>query len=343
MPQIVALAIEGALASSLALPLEMLRAGAQHARAHMRSPSALAVCMAGTDCNTPTLSGGIRVQPDCPLEAVASADLVLMPSLWRNPAATVARHTAVAGWLRRVARTGARICSVGTGSYFPAAAGLLDGCAATTHWSFFADFAHRHPRAPLQRRQLVTRAGAFYCAASVNSAADLTLHFVSEFFGAAAARQVEGQFSPEIRRPLAPSGFGSPGAGAHPDETIRMAQDWMLANPGSALHMPELAARCGLATRTFNRRFRLATGTTPLAFMRQARLNLARDLLRQSNLAIGEIAHRCGYPDAAYFSRSFTAATGSTPQQYRARTRGKLFQAVRYVARTSLPAPHPRS
>lgn len=327
MPQIVALAIEGALASSLALPLEMLNAGAQHARAHAREAPSLHVRMVGTDTNTLMMAGGIRVQPDCTLEAVTEARLVLVPSLWRNPAATVLRHPRIAGWLRRLARAGAWICSVGTGSYFPAAAGLLDGCEATTHWSFFEDFAHRYPRVRLQRRRLVTRAGGFYCAASVNSAADLTLHFIGEFFGLAATHQVEGQFSPEIRRPLALSGTDLSGAGAHPDEAIRMAQDWMLASCGSVLHVPELAARCGLATRTFNRRFRAATGTTPLAFMRQARLELARDLLRQSNLTIGEVAHRCAYPDAAYFSRSFASATGSTPQQYRARTRGKLFQA----------------
>lgn len=327
MPRIVALAIEGALASSLALPLEMLNAGAQYTRAHSREAVPLGACMVSSTPETLTMSGGIRIRPDCSLDEVTRADLLLVPSLWRNPAATVARHPQVAPWLRRLARGGTWICSVGTGSYFPAAAGLLDGCEATTHWSFFEDFAHRHPSVRLQRRQLVTRAGAFYCAASVNSAADLTVHFIGEFFGAAAAHRVEGQFSPEIRRPLALSGTESPGTGAHPDEAVRMAQDWMLANRGARLHMPRLAAYVGLSTRTFNRRFRTATGMTPLAFMRQARLELARDLLRQSNLSIGEVAHRCAYPDPAYFSRSFASATGSTPQQYRTRTRGKLFQA----------------
>lgn len=326
MPRIIALAIEGALASSLALPLEMLHAGAQHARAHRRHADALDVCVAGEDGSTLTMSGALLLHPDSTLDLPAAADLVLVPSLWRNPAATVVREAHVTGWLRRTARAGARICSVGTGSYFCASAGLLDGCEATTHWSFFDDFAHRYPRVLLQRRRLVTRAGAFYCAASVNSAADLTLHFISEFYGTAAARQVESQFSPEIRRPLALSALSAGTAGGHPDEVIRMAQDWILANTGMPLRVPELAARCGLTTRTFNRRFLAATGTTPVSFIRQTRIDLARDLLRQSNLAIGEIAHRCGYPDAAYFSRSFAAAIGSTPLQYRLRTRGKLFQ-----------------
>jgi len=328
MVELVVLAIESALASSLVLPLEMLRAGAQHARAHARNAPALSVRVAAETPGAVTMSGVIRLEPDVPADAVQHADLVIVPSLWRSPSTTVERHPRSASCLRRLARGGARLCSVGTGSYFPAAAGLLDGRPATTHWSFFADFARRFPAVQLERRHLITRSGPFYCAASVNSAADLALHFVTEFFGTAAARQVESQFSPEIRSPFESHSYvqSEPGA-AHPDELIRLAQDWMTAHAGTRIGIPELAARVGLSTRSFNRRFRAAVGTTPLAFLRHARIELARDLLRQSNLGIGEIAARCGYPDVSHFSRTFSTATGTGPQAYRARTRGKLFLA----------------
>ncbi|MCP5320886.1 MAG: hypothetical protein H7A12_08690 [Pseudomonadales bacterium] len=210
------------MASSLALPLEMLRAGAQHAVAHMRSLSVLAVCMAGTDCNTATLSGGIRVQPDCPLEAVTGADLVLMPSCgatrchrcspYRCCGLAAPRRPYRCADLQR----GHRQC-------FPCRA--FDGCEATT-LVLLRDL-RRHPRVLLQRRQLVTRAGAFYCAASqLGSRPDPA--FRQRVLRRCGCTPVEGQFSPEIRRPLRAIGFRSPGAGAHPDETIRMAQDWML-------------------------------------------------------------------------------------------------------------------
>jgi transcriptional regulator GlxA family with amidase domain len=326
MIRVVVLAIEGALASSLVLPIEMLRAAAQHARAHSRQAPGLEVRVAAEQREVLTMSGVISLKADLAADAVQEAELIIVPSLWRAPAATVERHPRIGRALRRAARSGTRLCSVGTGSYFPAAAGLLDGRQATTHWSFFDDFARRFPAVQLQRRHLITRSGPFYCAASVNSAADLTLHFIGEFFGAAAARQVESQFSPEIRRPFGSHSLGEAESGAHPDEAIRMAQDWLLANPGAKLRVPELAARCGLGTRTFNRRFRTAVGTTPLVFLREARLELARDLLRQSNLGIGEIAHRCGYPDPGHFSRAFSGATGSSPQEYRSRARGKLFR-----------------
>ena len=217
---------------------------------------------------------------------------------------------------------------MGTGSYFPAAAGLLDGRAATTHWSFFGDFARRYPAVQLQRRHLITRSGNFYCAGSVNSVADLMVHFIRELFGAEAARQVEAQFSPEIRRPFEAHSFVEGEAGAHPDEAVWIAQDWMLAHLGEALRMPELAARCGISTRSLNRRFRAALGTTPLAFLQEARTAAARELLRASNLGVAEIAARCGFGSASHFSRSFTAHAGVSPQDYRRRVRGKLFSAA---------------
>jgi transcriptional regulator GlxA family with amidase domain len=227
-----------------------------------------------------------------------------------------------------LAASGTRICAVGTGSYIPAAAGLLDGRAATTHWSFFGDFARRYPAVQLQRRHLITRSGNFYCAGSVNSVADLMVHFIRELFGADAARQVEAQFSPEIRRPFEAHSFVEGEAGAHPDEAVWIAQDWMLAHLGEALRMPELAARCGISTRSLNRRFRAALGTTPLAFLQEARTAAARELLRASNTGIAEIAARCGFGSASHFSRSFTAHAGVSPQDYRRRVRGKLFSAA---------------
>ena len=137
MIRVIVLAIEGALASSLVLPIEMLRAAAQHARAHSRRAPALEVRVAAEQREVLTMSGVIGLQADLAADAVQEAELIIVPSLWRAPAATVERHPRIGRALRRAARSGSRLCSVGTGSYFPAAAGLLDGRQATTHWSFF--------------------------------------------------------------------------------------------------------------------------------------------------------------------------------------------------------------
>jgi transcriptional regulator GlxA family with amidase domain len=328
MRPIIVFAIEGALGSSLALPLEMLHAALQHRRARERRFALPEIRVVAERRGALSMSGSLRLLPDMLAARVQEAELAIIPSLWRTPQLTVSRHPGITACIRRLAASGTRICAVGTGSYIPAAAGLLDGRAATTHWSFFGDFARRYPAVQLQRRHLITRSGNFYCAGSVNSVADLMVHFIRELFGADAARQVEAQFSPEIRRPFEAHSFVEGEAGAHPDEAVWIAQDWMLAHLGEALRMPELAARCGISTRSLNRRFRAALGTTPLAFLQEARTAAARELLRASNTGIAEIAARCGFGSASHFSRSFTAHAGVSPQDYRRRVRGKLFSAA---------------
>ncbi len=328
MRPIIVFAIEGALGSSLALPLEMLHAALQHRRARERRFALPEIRVVAERRGALSMSGSLRLLPDMLAQRVQEAELAIIPSLWRTPQLTVSRHPGITECIRRLAASGTRICAVGTGSYFPAAAGLLDGRAATTHWSFFGDFARRYPAVQLQRRHLITRSGNFYCAGSVNSVADLMVHFIRELFGAEAARQVEAQFSPEIRRPFEAHSFVEGEAGAHPDEAVWIAQDWMLAHLGEALRMPELAARCGISTRSLNRRFRAALGTTPLAFLQEARTAAARELLGASNLGVAEIAARCGFGSASHFSRSFTAHAGVSPQDYRRRVRGKLFSAA---------------
>jgi transcriptional regulator GlxA family with amidase domain len=328
MRAIIVFAIEGALGSSLALPLEMLHAALQHRRARERRFALPEIRVVAERRGALSMSGSLRLLPDMLAARVQEAELAIIPSLWRTPQLTVSRHPGITQCIRRLAASGTRICAVGTGSYFPAAAGLLDGRAATTHWSFFGDFARRYPAVQLQRRHLITRSGNFYCAGSVNSVADLMVHFIRELFGADAARQVEAQFSPEIRRPFEAHSFVEGEAGAHPDEAVWIAQDWMLAHLGEALRMPELAARCGISTRSLNRRFRAALGTTPLAFLQEARTAAARELLGASNLGVAEIAARCGFGSASHFSRSFTAHAGVSPQDYRRRVRGKLFSAA---------------
>jgi transcriptional regulator GlxA family with amidase domain len=328
MRPIIVFTIEGALGSSLALPLEMLHAALQHRRARERRFALPEIRVVAERRGALSMSGSLRLLPDMLAARVQEAELAIIPSLWRTPQLTVSRHPGITQCIRRLAASGSRICAVGTGSYIPAAAGLLDGRAATTHWSFFGDFARRYPAVQLQRRHLITRSGNFYCAGSVNSVADLMVHFIRELFGADAARQVEAQFSPEIRRPFEAHSFVEGEAGAHPDEAVWIAQDWMLAHLGEALRMPELAARCGISTRSLNRRFRAALGTTPLAFLQEARTAAARELLGASNLGVAEIAARCGFGSASHFSRSFTAHAGVSPQDYRRRVRGKLFSAA---------------
>jgi transcriptional regulator GlxA family with amidase domain len=319
------LALQDALASSLTLPLEMFTAAADLARAGNRRAPALAHSIASIGGQPVTMAGGLVLQPDCDWQQIDQTDLVILPALWRNPRLHLRRYPGLPPWLRQLAARGTRLCAVGTSSYFLAEAGLLDQRPATTHWFYFEDFGHCYPHIQLKRHHLITEADGIYCAGSVNSVADLSVHFIDMFFGSRIARGVETQFSPEIRRPFESHAFNAERADVHDDELVIEAQDWLRAHHGEAVSIPALATHLGTSLRSLNRRFRRATGTSPQHYLQQCRLQTARELLQTSNLSIAELAIEAGYQDSSYFCRLFKRAMKQTPSDYRHAVRGKLF------------------
>ena len=315
-----------ALASSLTLPMEILGAAAQLAQRQQRGPRPLRFLLAGQTDSTVVLSSGLRLQPDCLLAELPPLDLLLLPAIWRSPRATL--RTLEHWWpsLRTIAAQGTRICSVGTASHLLAEAGLLDGRAATTHWHDFEHFARRYPAVELKTRHLITQSDNLYCVGSVNSIADFSVHMAELWFGSAVARAVEHQFSPEIRRPFRAAAWQDTQYTAHHDETVLQVQQWLQDALHQPLQLETLAQRLGISSRTLNRRFHQATGLSPQRYLSNLRLQTARELLRRSNLNIGEIAWRVGYQDAGYFAGWFRRGVGMTPGEYRAAVRGKLFQ-----------------
>lgn len=325
MPHISLLALPDALASSLTLPLEMFTAADNLARADRRRRVALHHVVAGIGADHVTTVGGLTLKPDADWRELGATDLLILPALWRNPRIHLRRYPQLLPWLRELAQRGTRLCAVGTSSFFLAEAGLLDGRPATTHWFYLDEFARRYPQITLKRHHLITEADGIFCAGSVNSVADLTVHFIEMFYGQRIARGTEAQFSPEIRRPFESNVFNPDNPGVHDDELVIEAQGWLRAHHTDDVRIAALAAQLGTSVRSLNRRFRLATGMTPLAYLQQHRIETARDLLRTSNLSIAEIALEVGYQDSGYFCRLFKQAMKQTPRDYRHAVRGKLF------------------
>ena len=331
MPHITLLALPDALASSLSLPMEMLAAADQLARASRAGGATFTplrhdcVGPGGTDIET---ASGLILKLSGDIDSIHATDLLIIPALWRSPLAVLRKHAYLVPWLQQMARGGAALCAVGTGSFLLAEAGLLDAQPATTHWFYFDQFAQRYPQVLLQRHHLITEAGKIFCAGSVNSVADLTIHFIELFYGRLLARKVEAQFSPEIRQPFASHAYSVGHDNVHADELIVQAQDYLRERCAETLHMPELAAILGISLRTLNRRFKRATGISPNSYLLQQRLRSARELLRTSNLSIAEVAVAAGYGDSDYFSRLFREAMKQTPRDYRESVRGKLFTVV---------------
>ncbi|MGK0499003.1 MAG: transcriptional regulator GlxA family with amidase domain [Oceanicoccus sp.] len=328
MRHITLLALPSSLLSSLSLPLEILNAAHELARLTNRRQAPLEVHVVSTEPGNIRSSGGLTIVADGRIEDIAHTDLLIMPSLWRNPQAVINQQHTLLPWLQHIARQDCRICAVGTSSYLLAEAGLLDDRAATTHWYYCDDFAQRYPRVALKRQHLITQADNIYCAGSVNSIADLMVHLIRQNYGQKISRQVEAQFSPEIRRPFEEHAYAESSSNPHQDEIIVEAQDWLRQHLNESINVAQLAMQLDLSQRSFNRRFKQATGTTANQYLQQQRLSNARELLRISNLSIQEVAAQSGYQDSSYFCDRFKKMMGQTPLAYRKSVRGKLFKAL---------------
>jgi transcriptional regulator GlxA family with amidase domain len=318
---------ERMLATSSTLPMEMLLAAESAVRSMLPKDQQrpLDIKTIGLGKSPIATRTGILWQPELAIEDKPASDLIYIPGLWRNPRPVVQQHNETLEWLREQYQNGAIISAVGTGVCFLAEAGLLDGKAATTHWHYFDQYQKDYPQVQLKRQYFITQAGNLYCAASVNSLADLTVHFIQRFFGKAISSHVERHFSHEIRQAYETSGFFETAKNPHPDEDITQIQIWLQDNYQRDILFPQVAARFGMSVRTLNRRFKSALGKTPLDYLQEIRINIAKDLLKTSNLSISEIADKVGYQDTGYFTTLFKKKLATTPNAYRNTVRAKLF------------------
>jgi len=325
MKRVALFAFHDALATSISLPMELLTAANSVSKLKDRAPL-LEIEIIGLDPAPIHVSGGMQITPNTTLCADENYDLIIIPSRWRHPHRGAPTRPEIQDWLKRQERRGADICAVGNASYFLAEAGLLNKRVATTHWHYFDDFASRYPQVILHRDYLITQADNLFCTGSVNSAADLVIHLIDRYWGASIARRVAQQFSPESRRPFSRNSYRVDRNDLHRDETIALAQNWLARHLNEAFNIKDLAHLSGLSERSFHRRFRQVTGLPPLQYMQKMRLELAQDLLQNSNLSIEEIGQQCGYNDSSYFCRLFKQHNTSSPGEYRRAVRRKLFE-----------------
>ncbi len=312
------------LATGTALPYEMWLAALDRRRA-LRRPAAARLSLVAAGAAP---CGRLPLQADCTLADSPQFDLVYLPALWRRTrAAGAASDAALGAWLVAQHGGGALVAAVSSGVGLLARAGLLDGRAATTHWYHFDRFEREFPRVDWRREFFITQSGALYCAASINSLADVTVHLIERFLDRATAHHVERNFSHEIRRTYEEYRYLDGGATPLHDETVVEAQLWIGDHLAQEVQVSELADRLAVARRTLERRFRAATGCSVRGWWQRERIRLAKELLERTDLSIGDIAWRVGYRDAGWFAQLFRREVSVAPLEYRRTVRAKLFRS----------------
>jgi len=313
------------LAASSLLPIEMWQAAAETVGGRRRGRVRVETVTVSVDGAPVPTQAGLSLAPQASIADAGDFDVIYLPALWRNPRPQIARNRALLPWLHAQAAQGAMIAAVGTGCCFLAEAGMLDDKAATTHWHYFERFARDYPAVRLKRQYFITQAGSLFCAGSVNALADVTVHLIEQFFGREVASHVERNFSHEIRRPYDQYRYLEGDELQHADESILTIQWRMQRDLAAPLRMTDLAREAGMSPRTLDRRFREATGLSPLAYLQGLRIAAAKQMLEATNLTVAEVAFRVGWLDQGHFSRVFTRALTVGPAEYRRTVRAKVF------------------
>ncbi len=318
------------LATGLTLVLEMLLAGEAFARRYDKSTIKLKTQLVSQESTAVNSRAGLKFYPDVvlselPIEHIIVPDIILVPSLWRNPRPILKKHKKLITWLNYCWQQGSTLLGVGTGVCFLAESGLLNNHSATTHWHYVEQFKRDYPKVELKPDFFITQSERIYCAASLNALADIIVHIISQTYGRAAAQNVERNFSHEIRRPYEEQRYLEGAVDRHADELIAQIQFWLGTNLNSELSLAALAEQFGLSQRSFTRRFKAATGVRATQYWQQLRIETAKDLLASSNLSIQEISYHVGYHDQGHLTRLFKQSLALTPKGYRAMVRKKLF------------------
>jgi transcriptional regulator GlxA family with amidase domain len=253
------------------------------------------------------------------LDAVADADTVLVPGLrppqWPPPAAALDA-------LRAAHERGARVASICTGAFVLAQAGLLDGRRATTHWAHAERLARHYPAVTVDPGVLYVDEGDVLTSAGVAAGIDLCLHLVRRDHGAevanAVARRIvvaphrDGGQAQFVEAPLPPAG----------DRGLEATRAWAAHRLREPLTVAAMARHAACSERTFARRFRAETGTTPLQWLLGQRVLHARRLLEATDLPVEHVADEAGFGTAASLRSHFRRATATTPLAYRRTFRG---------------------
>ncbi|WP_327036284.1 helix-turn-helix domain-containing protein [Micromonospora ureilytica] len=299
-------AIDGMLHFELALACEVFA----------RDPSGLAdpwydvvVCGPG-----PVRIGRFLVEPDDGLDRLARADTVIIPSV---EDVDVDVPPDLLDAVRVAHRAGARMVSLCTGAFVLAAAGVLDGLQATTHWAHTDVLAARYPRVRVDPDVLYVDNGTVLASAGKAAAIDLCLHLIRRDHGSTVANAVARRLVVPPHRAGGQAQYVTTPVPARDDHPLATLFPWALARLDRPLTVEDLARQANMSSRNLARHFRSATGSTPLLWLSTQRIRRAQELLENSDDSIDAIAEAAGMGTATTLRRHFHRTVGVAPDAYR--------------------------
>lgn len=260
---------------------------------------------------------GQSLQPELGLDQIERTDIVLIPGFLFTLREALPGFGRYVDWLRRQHAQGAVLATMCTATFLLAETGLLAGARATTHWAFADLFRKRYPDVRMDEGASLCEDNRLITSGGASAAVDLLLHLVRRYGSLDLALKCSHYLLIDPARSEQSVYVMWSMPKSHGDEGILKVQNWLEEHYHQPLSIDALAPRFGFGVRNFARRFKEATGYTPLAYLQTLRLEKAKHLLESTRMSLDAITFKVGYEDSNSFRRLFQQRVGLLPASYR--------------------------
>lgn len=244
-------------------------------------------------------------------------DWIILPGFDHPPQSVLDENRDVTPWIREQHARGAKIASICTGSFFLAAAGILNGKTATTHWLVADTFRQLFPEVPFLKEKILIDHGSILISGGATSFHNLMIHLLEQYMGRKVAIGVSKLYLIDLRKDSQESYAVFTGHKGHQDTKISEIQNYIETHFAEKLTLDMIAQKACMSKRNFIRRFKAATGVTPYAYIQKMRVEAAKEMLETVSGSIQEVVFKTGYEDLDAFRQVFIKHTGVTPSAYR--------------------------
>jgi transcriptional regulator GlxA family with amidase domain len=265
------------------------------------------------------VSGVMTIKPEVYFKDIEKTDLIIIPAMDDSPDKVIEENKSLVEWIKKQYKNGAQVASLCSGAFLLAATGLLDNKQCTTHWWHANTLMKMFPDVKIVADKIITDEKGIFTSAGSFSSFNLLLHLIEKFYDREIAVSCAKGLELDISRNSQSPFIVFAGQKDHEDKEVRIAQELIENSVGDKISIEDLANSLAISKRNFERRFKKATGNTPVEYIQRVKVEAAKKFLETSRKTVSEIMYDVGYTDVKAFRSTFKKLAGLSPVEYKLR------------------------